>query len=167
MRAAMFDRVRFRILVLASLALAFAFAARADDPVSPAAHPTTATVEALSPIARTDGWCFAASTTAVDAMAQAPARVTTAIKRKVRAVEVLHADEDESDSGIDVCAKLGPVGSSDGLTCALDSGTAGLIQSAGQGLAFPIARDLVGGVVMPVWVLAASGTPTVCVGISW
>lgn len=153
-------------LLVAVMVAIIAFDEARADPVSPAEHPATATVETLSPIARTDGWCFATSTTAADAWNSAPARVTTVIKSLVRAVEVIHSDD--TNATIDICAKFGPTGSSDGLTCATDSGTAGKMSNVGESVRWTIARDLEGaGIVTPIWVRAASGTPSVCVGIAW
>jgi hypothetical protein len=115
---------------------------------------------------RTDGWCTTASTTAASAWTSAPARITDVIKAKVRSIEVTHGDEDETDSAIDVCTKLGP-STSDGLTCNGDTGTAGVLYAQGQGRAFPIARDFSDGTVPPVWFMSASGTPRVCFDISY
>lgn len=155
----------FLPLIALVLVLMSRDSARAD-PVSPAEHPATATVETLSPIARTDGWCFATSTTAANAWSSAPARVTAVIQSQVRAVEVLHGDD--ANPAIDICAKLGPVGSSDGLTCATDSGTTGKLSNVGESVRWTVARDLEGaGVVTPIWVRAASGTPSACVSIGW
>lgn len=128
---------------------------------SPAPNASTATTEALSPILRTDGWCFATSTTAANAWASVPGRITPAIRQKVRTIEVQNGD-----ASIAVCAKLGPTSSSDGLTCALDSGTAGYMRG-GEALRFALARDMTDGTVPPIWLLAASGTPTACVNIAW
>ena len=149
----------FPMLLACALALAAGVVLAAGE--SPATYASTATTEALSPILRTDGWCFATSTTAADAWSSAPGRVTAGIKQKVRVIEVLNTDS------IDVCAKLGPTGSSDGLTCALDSGTAGLLPDAGSSLRFALARDFSDGTVPPVWLRAASGTPTACLSIAW
>ena len=147
--------------VLLALVVAVAAAAVLAAGESPATYASTATTEALSPVLRTDGWCVATSTTAANAWTSAPTRITASIHAKVRVIEVLNTDS------IDVCAKLGPTTSADGLTCALDSGTAGLLPDAGSSLRFALARDFSDGTVPPLWLRAASGTPTACLSIAW
>lgn len=146
------------VLFLLALGLAGVVLAAGE---SPAPNASTATTEALSPILRTDGWCLATSTTAADAWSSAPGRITATIRKQVRVIELLN-----TDTTIALCGKLGPTSSSDGLTCARDTGTAGYLP-AGQSLRLALARDMTDGTVPPIWLRSASGTPVACVSIAW
>lgn len=150
-----------RFALLAFL-LALPFVANAAV-TAPPKDPSTATTETLGAIANTDGWCIGATTTAADLIAAAPARITPAIKAKIRFVAISHSDE--TDSTIDVCARYSTL--STGLTCALDTGTAGWMGGVGQSIRLVIARDDQGASIGPIWVVAASGTVSTCIDVGW
>jgi len=153
-------------LLWAGAVFAFVVVLARDTARAAPINPSIVTTETLGAISRTDGWCVGATVAAADAWASAPARITAAIKGSARFVTVVHADD--TDATIDVCAKLGPAGSSDGLTCANDTGTSGKMSNAGESIAWVLDRALfASSAPPPIWVRSAAGTVDVCIDIGW
>ena len=109
-----------------------------------------------------------ATTTAADAWATAPARVT-AERLNVRFLKVRYSD---AAATADLCARLGPAAST-GFTCAQDTGTTGVMSAKGEFLQWALARDVVAArptaafTSQPVWVRAASGTVVACIDVGF
>lgn len=127
---------------------------------SPQTNPSIATLETLSPIAATDGFCVSATTSAVDAWASAPARIT-AQNGSIRFIRVCHADD--TNATVDVCARLN---GSSGFTCANDTGTTGKMTVVDDCVSWVLARDSLSAAPQ-VFVRAASGTVTTCVDVGY
>lgn len=127
---------------------------------SPQTNPSIATIENLSPIAASDGFCVGATTSAVDAWASAPARIT-AQNGNIRWIMVCHADD--TNASVDVCSSLN---TSSGMTCAVDTGTRGWLTAVGSCISYDVARDSVGA-APAVFLRSASGTVKTCIDVGY
>lgn len=153
-------RSRFTLLVLVVL-VALGVPAALATRTSPQTNPSITTTETFSAVAATDGFCVQATNVVANAWASAPARVT-ANNGLIRFLTVCHADDTDTD--IDVCVRASAA--STGLTCARDSGTAGLMTQNGRCVNIVLARD--SAFAAPaLWVLAASGAVDVCIDVGY
>lgn len=133
-------------------------------PESPASSAATATIETLSAIANTDGWCVATNGTAsVDVDAAAPARVTAQIKSRVRFISLLFVGGATSTR---ICHELGgtlPTASCD----ALDLDAQGVLRD-GETVTYAVARDFGTANFPQLDMQANAGTDgALCVTIGW
>lgn len=137
-------------------------AQRASPPVSAA----TATTETLGAPLATDGWCVPTNgTTALDLDAAAPARVTAAIKNRVRFFSVKFVGTTGGTS-TRVCHRVG--GALVAAACnALDADAVGVLSSGESGV-YAIARDFSAGGLPEIEAQANAGSDgAVCVTIGW
>lgn len=161
--AAAFDleRTAYAFALLAPvLAAGAGHAAR----TSPPDHPSTATTETLGAIEATDGWCIPTNgTTALDLDAAAPARVTSALKARVRFVTVRFIAGATSTR---ICHRVG--GALVAAACnALDTDAVGVLTDA-QSATYAIARDPTAGGLPELEAQANAGADgSVCVTVGW
>ena len=156
------NRLRFlaALVILAAAIVGPALAQRS----SPQPSAAVATTETLSAVTSTEGWCVATNgTTTLDLAATAPARVTAAIKSRVRFVTIRFVAGATSTR---VCHRLG--GSLVAAACnALDADAVGVLTD-GQSATYAVARDPVNGGLQAMEAQANAGSDgAVCVVVGY
>lgn len=167
------------VALLSLLVVALSSAPAHATKQAPPTSPSTATIETLGAVKRTDGWCTSVGTTVVDAWATAPARVTADVKLAARFITIRYSDRTSTG---DVCVRLDDATVTKGdagtagthqLLCDGGSNSSDMLQYPGEFTALVLARDLASTARSTppeappsVWMLATA-TTRVCVTVSW